>query len=83
LIAAGAGLVLDHDRLTPFALQLLADDTGKDVVDAAAGEGDDEFHRAGGEGCLRDRGARDCCKKSDDASCREPLHATPLRDHGW
>ena len=54
-IAAGTGLVLDHDRLSPSGLQFFADDAGQHVVDAAAGEGDDEFHRPGGERALRQR----------------------------
>ena len=57
-IAAGPGLVLDHDRLAPFGLQPLADDARQDVVDAAAGERDDEFDRAGRVGGLRNRVAR-------------------------
>ena len=41
----GAGLVLDHDRLAPFGLQLVGHQAGGDVGGAAGSEGQDEFHR--------------------------------------
>jgi hypothetical protein len=43
--AAGAGLVVDDDRLAELLGELLADDAGDDVARPARGEGDDDADR--------------------------------------
>jgi hypothetical protein len=48
-IAAGAGLVLDDDRLAPFRLQLVAGNARDHVNAAAALKRDDEFDRFRGK----------------------------------
>ena len=74
-VAAGAGLVLDHDRLAPSGLQLVADDAREHVVDAAAGEGHDDPHCAGREGRLRRRRiGRNRGNESNEASGGDPFH---------
>ena len=45
-IAAGAGAVVDDDRLAPFARQPIGDDARHDIGGAAGGKRHDEFHRA-------------------------------------
>ena len=55
-VAAGAGLVLDHDRLVPALAQLLADDA-RQHVDAGAGrERHDDEDRAVGKPLCERRG---------------------------
>src|SRR5262245_8687100 len=43
-VAAAAAAVLDYDRLASLRLQLVADDSGKHVVGAAAGIRNEKFH---------------------------------------
>ena len=75
-IAAGAGPILDHDRLLPSCLQLLANDASQHVIDAAAWEGDDEFYRAGGKVRLRCSKARNERRSTSDDPCyRHSCHA--------
>src|SRR5262245_33266678 len=45
-VAAAAAAVLDDDRLAPLRLQLVADDSGKHVVGAAAGILNEKFYRS-------------------------------------
>ena len=54
-IAAGAGAVLDHDRLAPFGRELIGRDAGEHVVEPAAGERDEEFDRTRWKRRLRGR----------------------------
>src|SRR5262245_28048770 len=44
-VAAAAAAVLDDDRLAPLRLQLVADDSGKHIVGAAAGIRNEKFYR--------------------------------------
>ena len=53
---AGAGPVVDHERLAELLGQLLADDAGHDVGAAAGGRGDDDGDRPGRKIVRRQRG---------------------------
>ena len=52
-VAAGAGLLLDDDRLAPFRLQLVGGDARQHVVDAAGRERHDELDGLAGKAALR------------------------------
>ena len=54
-VAAGAGLLLDDDRLAPLRLQLVGGDARQDVVDAAGRERHDELDRLARKRALRGR----------------------------
>jgi hypothetical protein len=43
-VATSSGAILDNDRLPPFRLQLVADDSGEHVVRAAARIGNEKLH---------------------------------------
>ena len=45
-VAAAAAAVFYDDRLAPLRLQLVADDSGKNVVGATAGIRDEKFYRS-------------------------------------
>jgi hypothetical protein len=72
-VAAGAGTVLDHHRLAPLRLQLLAEHTRGDVGRATWGERHDDLHRLGREPVGRILGLR-CADSAHHEQGSELLH---------
>jgi hypothetical protein len=74
-IAAGAGLVLDHDRLADGVLQLRADEARQDVRGPARRERHDDPDRLG-EGLSR--GAAGCEAQSENCESRNDAEPTNM-----
>ena len=81
-VAAGAGLLLDDDRLAPLRLQLVGGDARQHVVDAASRERHDELDRLARKRALRIGGTRQRGhrQRGEQIECDASFHAVSHHD---